>query len=70
MVEIQELKETCKEKEVEKKYYDIFTSSKPRVENVKEFKELMNKEGLSNEDIINIMYETIKNNIISYGERE
>ncbi len=69
-VEIEELKKECKEKEIDKKYYDIFTNPNPRVDNVKEFKSLLEKEELKDKDIINILYETIKNNITSYGERE
>jgi len=70
IVEIEELKNICKEKELEKKYYDIFSNPYPRVDNVKEFVELLNTHEFSKEDIVNILYETVENNIVSYREKE
>ena len=62
----QELKEKCEQKEIEKKYYDILNSSNPFVENVSEFRGLIDKYNLEDDDKINILIKIIKNNVLNY----
>ena len=66
MVEIKDLKERCQKKEIEKKYYDILSSSNPFVEDIEEFKDILNDHGLANEDKINILIGIINNNVLNY----
>lgn len=70
MVETQDLKKSCDAKEVEKKYYDIFTSPHPLVNDVDEFKNLLDTHNIQDDDKINILLYTIKNNIKQYGIKE
>ena len=69
MVEIQELKDSCQKKEVEKKYYDILSSPKPFVEDVNEFKEILNGYDLTSENKINILTSVLNSNIMGYEVR-
>lgn len=66
MVEIQELKDTCDKKELEKKYYDILSSTNPLVDNVDEFKTILNGYDLTDEDKIEILVSVINSNITNY----
>ena len=66
MVEIQELKDSLEKKEMEKKYYDILSSSSPLVEDVDEFKTILNGYDLTNEDKIEILTSVINSNISNY----
>ena len=66
MVEIKDLKEKCQKKEIEKKYYDILSSSNPFIEDIDEFKNILNDHGLTNEDKINILIGIINNNVNNY----
>ncbi len=67
-VETQDLKKSCEEKEIEKKYYDIFKSDEPHVEDVNEFKMMLDNHDMSNEDKIEILLYTIKSNLKNYRE--
>ena len=67
-VEIQDLNNICHEKEIEKKYYDLLTSTNPLVEDVDEFKTLLTSHGLSDEEIIDILFDVIKGNVKNYKE--
>ena len=66
IVGIQELNDKCQRKTVEKKYHDILTSSNPYVEDINEFRELLDTHDIGIEDKINILVDTIKNNILNY----
>ena len=65
-VEIQELKDTCDKKELEKKYFDILSNTNPLVDNVDEFKTVLNGYGLNDEDKIDILVSVINSNIANY----
>lgn len=67
LVEIQELTLICERKEMEKKYSNILNSSNPLVEDIGEFTDFINNHSLDKEDIINILYSTIRSNIVNYG---
>lgn len=66
LVETQDLKKKCEQKEIEKKYYDILSSANPFIENIKEFRELIDQYDLKDEDKINILITILKNNILNY----
>ena len=66
IVGIQELNDKCQKKSVEKKYHDILSSSNPYIEDVSEFKELLDTHDIEIEDKINILVDTIKNNMLKY----
>ena len=67
VVEIQELTETCQRKEIEKKYSTILSEANPYVEDIEEFTGFLSDHYLDEEDIINILYSTIRSNIVNYG---
>ena len=64
--EIQDLSIVCEKKELEKKYYDILSCINPLIENVHEFVDFMKKHELPNEEIIKILYSTIRDNMTNY----
>ena len=67
IVETQELDKDCQNKEVEKKYYDLLREHTPYIDDVREFKDVLDNHSLSNEDKINILIYAIKNNAIKQG---
>jgi len=67
MVDIQELKEVCKKKELEKKYYDILSKPNPFIEDVDEFTSILNGYDLTSENKINILVSIINSNLLNYG---
>lgn len=67
IVEIGELTEVCERKETEKKYVEILSNTNPLVEDINEFTGFLNNHGLNSEDIINVLYSTIRSNIVNYG---
>ena len=67
IVEIQELSEICQRKEMEKKYCTILNGNEPLIEDVSEFTEFLNDHRLDEEDMINVLYSTIRSNIANYG---
>lgn len=69
LTDIQNLEKICREKEIEKKYYDIFTSTNPLVEDVMEFREFLDKHVVNDEEKVNILLYTIDNNVINYREK-
>lgn len=66
IVEIQDLKNKCDRKEIEKKYYDILSSPNPFIEDIYEFKNILNDYELTNEDKIDILLKMINNNLLNY----
>ena len=64
--EIQDMNIMCQKKEIEKKYYDILSSSNPYIENIKEFREIIDEHILNDKDKINILVQILKNNISNY----
>lgn len=66
-VEIQELNDICQTKELEKKYCTILNDANPLIEDVEEFTGFLKNHSLSDEDTINILYSTIRSNIVNYG---
>ncbi len=69
MVEIQELKDSCQRKELEKKYCEILSNEDPFVENVDEFKTILNGYDLVSEDKIDILSSIITSNMKAYEKR-
>lgn len=67
IVETQDLKNSCDTKEIEKKYYDMFNSSNVYIDNIEEFKELLDTHDINREDKIQILLYTIKKNNEYYG---
>ena len=67
LIEIQNLEKVCREKDIEKKYYDAFINETPHVDDVLEFREFLDKHVLNDEEKINILIYTIDNNIINYN---
>lgn len=68
--EIQELESVCREKELNKKYYELFSEEKPFVNDVVEFEEFLDKHVISDEEKINLLVYVIKNNVLNYQEQE
>ena len=57
----------CEKKEIEKKYYDILSCPNPLIEDVKEFVDFLNNHGINSEELVNILYSTIHDNVVNYG---
>ncbi len=66
MVEIQELTTSCEKQEIEKKYYDILSCPNPLIDDGEEFVDFMKNHGLKENNIVNILYQTIHDNIVNY----
>ena len=66
IVEIQDLKNKCERKEIEKKYYDILSSSNPFIENIEEFEDILNSYDLTNGEKVDILLKIINNNLLNY----
>lgn len=66
IVEIQDLEKTYRQKELEKKYYNIFSSSNFYIDDVAEFNSFIDEHELSEEDKINILLYALKNNYTKY----
>lgn len=69
IVETNELDNECYEKELAKKYYNIFSSANPFVEDVEDFNSFIDKYKISDEDKINILMYVVENNIKEYTEK-
>ena len=67
MVEIQDLTSQCEKQEIDKKYYDILSCPNPLIEDNKEFINFLHEHEINDEEIINILYNTIHDNIVNYG---
>ena len=66
IVETQDLEKNCQKKEIEKKYYDILKEPTPFIDDVREFRDVLDSHTLSNDDKINILIYAIKNNALKY----
>ena len=66
IVETQDLEKNYLEKELDKKYYNIFSNSNFFVDDVLEFNDFLDKHKLPNEDKINILIYTLQNNYNKY----
>ena len=69
IVETQEVEKKCYEKEIEKKYYDIFNNLNPFVDDVAEFNTFLDNHEISNEDKVNLLVYVLKNNVAEYIRR-
>ena len=69
LINIQNLEKICREKEIEKKYFDIFTSTEPLVDDILEFREFLDKHVVNDEDKVNILLYTINHNVMNYKEK-
>ena len=67
IVETQDLEKNCQTKEIEKKYCDILKEKTPFIDDVHEFRGVLDNHSLSNDEKINILIYAIKNNAIKYG---
>lgn len=63
---IQELESICKEKTLNKKYYEIFSKTNPLVEDIDEFKDFLDKHTIGDDEKINLLVYTINNNVLHY----
>lgn len=66
IVETNELEKECHEKEIAKKYYNIFSNTNPFIDDINEFNSFIDKYEISEEDKINILIYTLENNIKKY----
>ena len=66
VTEIQELEQVCYEKELDKKYYEIFNENVPFVENVEEFRNFLDRHTMSVEEKIDLLIYTINSNVANY----
>ena len=69
IVETGELEKECQEKETAKKYYNVFSSTNPFVDDTKEFNSFLDKYELEDEIKINILMYAIENNIREYTKK-
>lgn len=67
-LDVSELKVVYEDASLSKKYYEIFSSDNPYVANTKEFRELLDRQVLKDEEKINLLVYTIKNNVNNYLE--
>ena len=65
-IQIQLLNDVCNRKEMEKKYYDIFSNSDPYVKDIGEFENIIDDYDLTNDEKINILVSTINSNMANY----
>ena len=59
----------CEEKKLNKKYYDIFNSDKPLINDVDEFNNFLDKQKVSKDDRVKILFYVIKNNVDEYKRK-
>lgn len=70
LLDIQNLEKICREKEIEKKYYDIFKASNPLVDDVLEFKDFLDKHANDEKEKIDLLVYVINCNVSNYeGKR-
>lgn len=69
-LEIQELERVCHEKELNKKYYELFIDENPLVSDVKEFEEFLDSHSITDDEKINLLVYTIKSNVLNYQEQK
>ena len=67
--EIQELERVCREKEVDKKYYQLLNENTPLIENVTEFADFIEKHLTTDEERINLLKFAINSNLTNYQEQ-
>jgi hypothetical protein len=63
---IQKLDNKCKEKSLNKKYYELFNRENPLIEDLGEFSEFLNKYVTESDDKIDILTYVINNNLLNY----
>ena len=66
---VADLEKICCEKKLNKKYYEIFKSTNPVVEDVTEFSDFLENQILDEETKINILMYVIKQNVKEYRGR-
>ena len=67
IVVIQDLTDSCAKKEVDKKYYDLLSCPNPLIDDTKEFVDFLRNHNMKDEEIIDILYSTIHDNMVNYG---
>jgi len=67
--EIQELERTCREKEIDKKYYELLNERTPFIENVTEFVDFIDKHTTVDEEKINLLKYAITSNLMNYEQK-
>lgn len=65
-LEVSELQVVCEEKELNKKYYEILSKDNPVVNDASEFRNLLDRQELSDSDKIDLLVFVLKNNVNSY----
>ena len=64
-----ELEKECQDKEIAKKYYDLFLSDSILINDTEEFCQFLDKCQLTDEDRINVLIYTLKNNVQKYTKK-
>ena len=67
--EINELEAVCKEKKLEKKYYNILSSDNPYISDTEEFTKFLSEHEINDTDEIEILMYIISNNVLNYNEK-
>ena len=67
IVETEELEKKCNIKEIEKKYCDILKEDNPYIEDVEEFRNLLDSQSIPNENKIDVLLYVINSNKLKYG---
>ena len=68
--EIQELEEICRNKEMDKKYYELLKEDNPFILDIKEYIEFVNKHTMNDNEKINLLKYAIKSNVANYQEQK
>ena len=69
IMETLDMEKICQKKEIEKKYYDVFSNPYPFIENVSEFENFIDEHDISGKDKIDILIYAIKNNALKYERK-
>ena len=65
-LEVSELQVVCDDKEINKKYYEILSSNNPIISDANEFRNLLDRQELSDDEKIDLLVYVLKNNVNSY----
>ena len=63
---IQELDNICKEKSLDKKYFEIFSKENPMVNEIDEFEQFLDKHALTSDEKINLLIYVVNSNVLNY----
>ena len=66
---VSELQTVCMDKEMNKKYYEILSSENPVVNDANEFRNILDKQNLSDDEKISLLVYILKNNVSNYKKK-